>query len=122
MYNLEFYRDQNGHAPVLEYLQQYEKDSGKDSRINLRKIRSYMMILTEKGTYAGEPYIKHLEGPIWELRPLRNRILFAAWRGDGFILLHAFLKTTQRTPRREIERALREYRDIQEAENNEQQS
>lgn len=119
MYRLEFYRDRNGHTPVLEYLHQFEENTSKDSRINLRKIRSYMRFLAEQGTYVGEPYIKHLEGPIWELRPLRHRVLFAAWRGDGFILLHAFLKRTQRTPRREIERALREYQEIQEAENHE---
>ena len=31
----------------------------------------------------GEPFIKHLEGEIWELRPLRDRILFAAWLDDS---------------------------------------
>ena len=45
----------------------------------------------------GEPFIKHLEGDIWELRPLRDRILFAAWLDDGFILLHHFVKKTQKT-------------------------
>ncbi len=33
----------------------------------------------EHGTAAGEPYVKHLDGEIWELRPLRDRILF--WHG-----------------------------------------
>lgn len=119
MYNLTFYRDRNGHVPVLEYLQQLERKAGKDARVNLNKIHSYMLVLTENGTYAGEPYVKHLEGPIWELRPLRHRVFFAAWDGDGYVLLHAYYKQTQRTPRREIERALREYHEILEEMNDE---
>ena len=38
----------------------------------------------------GEPFIKHLEGEIWELRPLRDRILFARWLDDGFIFASLF--------------------------------
>ena len=64
------------------------------------------------GTQIGEPYVKHLDGEIWELRPLRDRILFAAWYNGGFILLHTFMKTTQKTPAREIEKAKRELADI----------
>jgi phage-related protein len=48
-----------------------------------------------------------LEGDIWELRPIDNRILFAAWDGEKFILLHHFLKQTQKTPPLEIETAKR---------------
>ena len=51
-------------------------------------------MLKNRGTMIGEPFIKHLEGDIWELRPLRDRILFAAWLDDGFILLHHFVKKT----------------------------
>ncbi|MBR3186480.1 MAG: type II toxin-antitoxin system RelE/ParE family toxin [Lachnospiraceae bacterium] len=43
-------------------------------------------------------------GEIWELRPLRNRILFAAWVNDSFVLLSHFMKKTQKTPKREIEK------------------
>lgn len=112
MYPIGFYRDRNGNAPVLEFVKSLEKGNGKDSRINLSKVRDYIKVLSIHGTRAGEPYVKHLEGPIWELRPLRNRILFVAMDEDGIILLHPFLKTTQKTPRREIEKAMREYQDI----------
>ena len=30
-------------------------------------------MLIENGLALGIPYVKHLEGEIWELRPLRNR-------------------------------------------------
>lgn len=70
-------------------------------------------MLSEYGTRAGEPYIKHIDRDIWELRPLRDRILFAAWNGSSFILLHVFMKQTQKTPQREIERAKRNLIDYQ---------
>jgi phage-related protein len=59
-------------------------------------------------------YMKHLEGDIWELRPIRNRILFASWTDNGFILLHYFIKKTQKTPRREIDKAIHNLQDISE--------
>ncbi len=90
------------------------KRKDKDSRIKLNKIQDYIKILSECGISAGEPYIKHLEGDIWELRPLRDRIFFAAWHEDGFVILHHFLKKTQKTPRAEIEKAERELKEIQE--------
>ena len=113
MYQVYFYEDKSGRAPVLEYLRELMGKKDKDSRIKAQKIGDYIEILREYGTRAGEPYIKHLEGEIWELRPIRDRILFAAWNGSDFVLLHCFVKKTQKTPPREIERAkknLSEYR------------
>jgi len=69
-------------------------------------------VLSEHGTQAGEPYIKHLDGEIWELRPLRDRILFVAWVNGNYVLLHQFMKKTQKTPAREIEKAKRELADL----------
>lgn len=88
------------------------KRSDKDSRIKLNKIRDYVKVLSEHGTQAGEPYIKHLDGEIWELRPLRDRILFVAWVNGNYVLLHQFMKKTQKTPAREIEKAKRELADL----------
>ncbi len=75
------------------------------SRITL-KFSLYM------GLLLGEPYMKHLDGEIWELRPIRNRILFAAAADDGYVLLHAFVKKTQKTPKEEIEKAKKELADF----------
>ena len=90
-------------------------DSGnKDARVNLNKIVAYMDALEELGTRVGEPVTKHLKGEIWELRPLRNRILYAYYENDTFIILHHFIKTTNKTPKQELEQAkrnLEEYRE-----------
>jgi phage-related protein len=78
LYKVNFYRDKNGKQPVKEYLQELKNKGGKDSKIKFNKINDYIEVLSKYGTYAGEPYIKHLEGDIWELRPLSDRILFVA--------------------------------------------
>lgn len=61
-----------------------------------------------------ENYVKHLDGEIWELRPIRDRILFAGVVGGRYVLLHQFMKQTQKTPAREIEKAKRELADFRE--------
>ncbi len=112
MYKIFFYQDRRGKEPVYDYLKELSNRRDKDSRIKLNKCNDYIQALAEYGTKIGEPYLKHLEGEIWELRPLRDRILFAAWTSDGFVLLHHFMKQTQKTPRKEIEQAMRELEDF----------
>ena len=58
-----------------------------------------------------EPYIRHIEGAIWEMR-LRGRdriarALYVTATGRRVVILRVFTKKTQRTPRREIELARR---------------
>lgn len=112
MHQIFYYRDRSGKAPVEEYLTKLAAKKDKDSRIKLNKIRDYVKTLSEHGTQAGEPYIKHLDGDIWELRPLRDRILFVGWTNGSYVLLHQFMKKTQKTPVREIEKAKRELADL----------
>lgn len=114
VYNIIFYKDRNGKQPVLEYLKELAAKKDKDSRIKLNKLNDYIQALSVYGTRAGEPYVKHLEDDIWELRPLRDRILFAAWVNRSFVLLHHFVKKTQKTPRREIDQAKKELADFTE--------
>lgn len=112
MHEVHFYKDRSGHEPVAEYIAELAQKGDKDSRIKLNKIRDYIKVLSEYGTQAGEPYVKHLDGEIWELRPLRDRILFVGWVNGSYVLLHQFMKKTQKTPAREIEKAKRELADL----------
>ena len=109
-----FYKDKQGNQPVLDYMRKLARHDSKDSRIKLNKLNDYIELLSQHGTRAGQPYIKHLDAEIWELRPLRDRILFVAWLDGSFVLLHHFIKKTQKTPRREIEKAKRELQDLKE--------
>lgn len=88
MHSIYFYKDKNGKELVLDYLKELSKRKDKDSWIKANKINDYIEILKQYGTQAGEPYLKHLDGEIWELRPLRDRILFVAWHNGSYVLLH----------------------------------
>ena len=121
MHEIHFYKDPKGHEPVLEFIKELGSKKDKNSRINLNKINDYIEILSKYGTQIGEPHIKHLEGELWELRPQRNRIFFVAWIDGSYVLLHHFVKKTQKTPKREMDQAKRELAILKaRGENNEQ--
>jgi phage-related protein len=59
---------------------------------------------------VGEPHVKHIEGRLWEMR-LKGRsgiarALYVAAPAQRVVIVRAFVKKTEKTPRREIELAL----------------
>jgi phage-related protein len=64
-----------------------------------------------------EPFVKHIDGAIWELRVKFAsgiaRIFYCAADAKKLILLCGFVKKAQKTPIGEIERAKRYYNDYQ---------
>ncbi len=63
-----------------------------------------------------EPYVKHLEGPVWEMRMKGRdgiaRAAYVAATGARVVVLSVFGKKTQKTPRREIELALKRAKEV----------
>ncbi|MDR3150002.1 MAG: type II toxin-antitoxin system RelE/ParE family toxin [Oscillospiraceae bacterium] len=114
MFEIEFYETPNGERPVKQFIDKLKTaaETNKAERVRLNKIVSYMDALAQKGTWVGQPVTKHLEGEIWELRPYDDRILYFFVRNNRtFVLLHHFVKKTQKTPSREIETAKRRMAD-----------
>ena len=70
MHEIVFYVDRHGKSTLLDYIAELEASKSKDSRIKLTKIRDYVKALAINGTYLPEMYVKHLDGEIWELRPI----------------------------------------------------
>ena len=107
MYELIFYHARNGQSEIEAHLDALAKEAqtNKTRRINREKILAYMKALSPYGTRLGTPFVKHIEGDLWELRPLRNRIFFFYWKDNRFVLLHHFIKKSQKTPAKEIQRA-----------------
>lgn len=107
IYDVIIYSDSKGNEPIAEYINGLRAKiyTNKNARVNFNKIIAYIDLLCEDGTRIGEPVTKHLDGEIWELRPLRNRILYAYYKDDTFILLHHFIKKTEKLPRWELEKA-----------------
>lgn len=64
-----------------------------------------------------EPYVKHLEGPVWEMRMKgRDGIARAAYvtaKGRRIVIVHVFVKKTQKTPRRDLETALKRAKEVE---------
>lgn len=104
-----------GQNEVEKYIKSLQKNNNRTNRIKLNKIIAYMRMLEQYGLTLGEPYIKHISDNIWELRPLRDRILFAQYENNKFIILTIFMKQTQKTPESEIKRAKRLFRDWSDA-------
>lgn len=104
MYHILFYEDERGNKPVERFIDELDEAaiSNKSARVQLEQIVYCLNRLEESGTRAGEKFTKRILGDIWELRPGNNRILFIGWNGNHFVLLHHFVKKTQKTPSREI--------------------
>ncbi len=64
-----------------------------------------------------EPYVKHLEGPLWEMRMKGRsgiaRACYVTAIGKRVVVVHVFAKKTQKTPRREVETALKRAKEVQ---------
>ncbi|MFI5016122.1 MAG: type II toxin-antitoxin system RelE/ParE family toxin [Hyphomicrobiales bacterium] len=64
----------------------------------------------------GEPHVRHLEDKLWEMRLMGRdgiaRALYVTAIGKRVIVVRAFVKKTQKTPRSEIELALRRAKEI----------
>jgi len=113
MYKVKFYRDKNGESDIVNFLDalKVRAETSKTDRINRNKILAYIGALEQFGTRIGEPIVKHIDGDIWEIRPLANRIFFFYWKDNSFVLLHHFTKKTNKTPQREIEQARSKMKD-----------
>ena len=116
MYEVIIYEDKNGKSEIRDFLKRLhlQSSTNKDAKINMNKIYSYINALERIGTRIGNPTVKHIDGELWELRPLKNRIFFFYWKDNKFVLVHHFVKKTPKTPKREIEKAKGNIRDFKE--------
>lgn len=103
-----FFREKSGREPIAEFLDGLpEKPLGKIFR-DIETLAKHPHDLRE-------PYAKHLEGSLWELRTRFStnvyRIIYCI-RDEKIILLHGFVKKTQKTPLRDLEIARRRYKEL----------
>jgi len=109
----EFYTDEQGRAPVEEFFDTVPKKE----RASIWRV---LNLLEEFGLQLGSPHVRNLTGKLWELRVHTRgkayRIIYFAYTGQRFILLHAFLKKTRKTPRAELRIAEARFLDFLERE------
>jgi len=93
------YEKENGEVPVEEFLDSINPKMRA-------KIYGMLAILQEKGNLLREPYSKHLDDGIFELRCKFGsditRILYFFYYEGKIILTNGFIKKTQETPKEEI--------------------
>lgn len=75
-----------------------------------------MLIETYGLERVHEPHVKHLEDRLWEMR-MRGRdgiarAIYVTATGRRVVVLRVFSKKTQKTPRPEIELALRRAKEL----------
>lgn len=103
-WEIAFYEEEDGSRPVFEYIFQ---------RGHNEKDIAVMVAVLQRLEYVG-PDLEDtqmaiaLDDTIWELRKDRHRIMFARC-GRVFVLLTAFLKSTQKTPPDQIALAHRRF-------------
>ena len=63
-----------------------------------------------------EPYVKHLQGPLWEMRMRGSdgvsRALYVTASSKRVVIVRVFVKKTQKTPSREIDLALKRAKEV----------
>jgi len=105
-WTLEFFGDERGESPVVEFL------DSLDDRTRAR-FRWSMEQLRVRNVQAREPLVRHLGGDLWELREESRtniyRIVYFFFVERRIVFLHGFAKKTPRTPRGELETAWRRY-------------
>lgn len=101
-FEVEFYTKNNGDKPAKNFI------LGLDTKMKA-KILGIIDVLEEYGTQLREPYSKHLDDGIFEIRGKVGtditRVLYFFYYGKRIILTNGFIKKTQQTPKNEIKLA-----------------
>lgn len=110
-FEIIFYEKENGECPAEEFI------DSLDAKMRA-KIVGLLELLEEKGNSLREPYSKHIDDEIFELRcKVGNnitRVLYFFYYGGKIILTNGFVKKTQKTPPEEIRLAKERRADFRE--------
>ena len=94
-----FYQKADGSEPVKQFL------NSLDKKMRAKMVRT-IESLQNNGNDLREPYSKHLDDGIFELRAKVgtdiSRVLYFFFIGQRVILTNGFIKKTQKTPKKEI--------------------
>jgi phage-related protein len=99
-----FYVDEKGYSPIQEFLQSLDIKTQARFAWSIEQLRI-------RNVRAKEPLVRHLDEKLWELREESStniyRLLYFFFSGRRIVFVHGFQKKTQKTPRHEIEIALK---------------
>ena len=98
---VSFFLTKSGKEPVRDWLRSLEKEE--------RKIIGEDIKLVQFRWPLGMPLVRKMEANLWEVRSKFtsgniSRVFFTV-KGSQMILLHGFIKKSQKTPQKEIDLA-----------------
>ncbi len=96
-----FYRSESGNEPVREWLKELPRDDKRQIGEDIKT--------AQFGWPLGMPLIRKIEKDLWEVRTkLKDGIARVMFTVDGntMVLLHGFIKKSQKTPLNELRTAL----------------
>jgi phage-related protein len=92
-----FFAQESGREPVRDWLQEIDKESRRAIGADIKTLQLRWPV--------GMPLARKLDTDLWELRSTLRfgiaRIFFSNYRGQ-LVLLHAFVKQSQKTPAKEL--------------------
>ena len=98
--DVRFYKSETGNEPVRDFIKSLKAIDRKTVGNDIKTVQF--------GWPLGMPLVGHLDGDVWEVRiKLETRIvrvLFSIENGM-MVLLHAFIKKQQKTPKSDLELA-----------------
>lgn len=105
---VRFYRSATGREPVLEWLRDLGREDRRAIGLDLMRVQF--------GWPIGMPLVRSLKGGLWEVRsnlPSQNIArLILCFHEKTLIVLHAFIKKTQKTPAEDLETAKRRMKEV----------
>ena len=104
---VKFYALASGHEPVRDWLREQD--------FEIRKVVGEDIKTVQMGWPIGMPLVRKLESGLWEVRSHIPdgivRVLFTT-QGAKMLLLHGFVKKSDKTPKSDIALARRRKKDI----------
>jgi phage-related protein len=103
-----FYATPNGNEPVREWLLELNEDD--------RRTVGFDIATAELGWPVGMPLCRSLSNGLWEIRSKISsgriaRVIFTPTQGR-MVLLHGFIKKTQKTPKPDLDLAQKRRKEI----------
>lgn len=99
--SINYWRTPSGKAPVERYI------DAIDNKEERAEILSLLKGIQENGTDAVGVEFRQIEGKLWELkirlRGHQHRIFYVVLKSNEMVLLHAYLKKTQKAPLKELQ-------------------
>ena len=105
---VRFYRTEAGGSPVLDWLRGLDKDDRRVIGLDLMRVQF--------GWPIGRPLVGSLRGGLWEVRSSlpsqRIARLILCFHDETLVVLHGFIKKTQKTPASDLALATRRMKEV----------